>query len=137
MRLCLLVISETTSIKSHQSDSLNMSWTRTIPIDMPKWVGKNPWSLNPIRKDKQTNKPKQNKTKQKNYRQLRNAESRRHSLSQERAHQLVIHYQIVNPENLHTSNTTQTELVIAMYLGICECYVCLWLYIYMHVCNNN
>ena len=37
VRLCLLVISEATLIKSHQHDNLNMSCIRTT-IDMPKWT---------------------------------------------------------------------------------------------------
>lgn len=37
--MCLLVASETTQIKSHQHDFLNMSWTR-MKINMVKWVEK-------------------------------------------------------------------------------------------------
>lgn len=34
------------SIKSYQNDCPNMSWTRMIPKDMPKCMGKSTWSFN-------------------------------------------------------------------------------------------
>lgn len=37
--MCLVVASETTQIKSHQHDFLNMSWAK-MKIDMVKWVEK-------------------------------------------------------------------------------------------------
>lgn len=37
--------------------------------------------------------------------QLMTAGHRRGGPSQEKAHQLVVHYQMVNPENAHTGNT--------------------------------
>lgn len=33
---CLLIMSEATAMKYHQYDCLNMSWTRTIIVDIPK-----------------------------------------------------------------------------------------------------
>jgi hypothetical protein len=36
-----------------------------------------------------------------NYRQLKNAESRRNSLAQERAHQMVTQYPMQRSENIH------------------------------------
>lgn len=36
---CLLVMSETTPIMSHQNDCLNMSWTRMILVNLPKCLG--------------------------------------------------------------------------------------------------
>lgn len=44
-----------------------------------------------------------------NYRLLSNAESRRHSLLQERVGQLVSQYQMGIPKNVHSSNIIQTE----------------------------
>lgn len=38
--LCLLVISETTFILSHQYDNSNMSWTSMTKLNMPNWMGK-------------------------------------------------------------------------------------------------
>lgn len=61
----------------------------------------------------------------KNYRLLRNAESGSNSLPQGRAQELVIKYQIVNPENTHTSNIIQSEQVEFIYLGV---------NMYMHMC---
>lgn len=58
----------------------------------------------------------------KNYRQLRDAESRRNSLTQGRAHALGIQYQMVGPENVHTSNIIQTEQAIFRNM-------CIWKYI--------
>lgn len=37
---CLLLISETRSIKLHQQDHQNVSWTRITPRNMQKWTGK-------------------------------------------------------------------------------------------------
>lgn len=47
VRLCLLVMPDTTSIKPHQHDWINVSWTRLTPMEMPKWTGK---SLNSIQR---------------------------------------------------------------------------------------
>jgi hypothetical protein len=44
----------------------------------------------------------------KNYRQLRNAESRRNRLPQGKEQQLVIQYQVVSPENMYINNMRQT-----------------------------
>jgi hypothetical protein len=82
MRLCLLHISEFTPIVSHQHDYLNIG-TRTT-IDTLQWMDKSPFYTM-------------------NCRQLGNAESERNSLSQRRAHQLVIQYQTVSPENIQIS----------------------------------
>lgn len=54
VRLCLLLISEATLIKSHQQDCPNMNGTRVTPTNMPDWWGE---GLTPTR----------------NYRQLRKA----------------------------------------------------------------
>lgn len=45
----------------------------------------------------------------KNYRQIMNAENTENSLSQGRVHQLIIQYQMVNPDNTHTINIIETE----------------------------
>ena len=47
MRLCLLVISEATPIKSHQPDFPNMKRIRMTPKDTPKWTGEILQGLNP------------------------------------------------------------------------------------------
>ena len=57
------------------------------------------------------------KTYMKNYRLLKNPESRRNSLLQGRAHQLVIQYQIVSTENKHPSDAVQTEQFVFTCLG--------------------
>lgn len=41
-RACLLRMSEAMPVKSHQQDSLHMSWTRTAAAHMLKWVGRKP-----------------------------------------------------------------------------------------------
>jgi hypothetical protein len=56
----------------------------------------------------------------------RRAASRGNSLSPGRAHQLVIQYPMVSPENTHTS-TIQTGQVVFMYLER------IYVYTYMHV----
>lgn len=61
LRLYLLEMSEATPIKSHSHDCPNTSLTRMTAINMPKWTGR----LQPYTK---------------NYRQLRNAESRGNGL---------------------------------------------------------
>lgn len=43
--LWLLVLPEAITIKSHQHDFLNISWTRRIPISMPKWMRERPQGL--------------------------------------------------------------------------------------------
>ena len=48
----------------------------------------------------------------KSYRQLQKAGSARGGLPQRRAHQLVVQCQMVSPENIQKSNTTQTSQVI-------------------------
>lgn len=50
--------------------------------------------------------------------ELRNAENRI-SLSQRWAQQLVIHYQMFNPENIYSSNIIHTKHIVLMYLGMC------------------
>lgn len=45
----------------------------------------------------------------KNYRQIMNAENTENSLSQGRVYQLIIQYQMVNPDNTHTINIIETE----------------------------
>jgi hypothetical protein len=57
------------------------------------------------------------KTYMKNYRLLKNPESRRNSLLQGQAHQLIIQYQIVSTENKHPSDAVQTEQFVFTCLG--------------------
>ena len=83
-QLCLLGVLAATAMIFHQHNCLNMSWT-LIVIDMPELTGESPCVLNPIQR--------------RNNRHLRNAGSQRNSLPQGRAHQLVIYYQVVSPEN--------------------------------------
>ena len=64
----------------------------------------------------------------KTHSQLRNAESGRDSLPQERTHGLVVQYQTVSPESTHRSNITQSRL----YLGIF-----IYTPTYMHVTATN
>ena len=91
LRLCLLVTSKATPWKSHQYE-LNKS-NRHAKVDRWKTTQPQPYT--------------------KNYRQLRNVESGRHSLPEERAHQLVIQYQMVSPANMHRwVNIIQAEWVI-------------------------
>lgn len=40
------VASEDTLTKFHWHDCPNLSWTRTTPLDTPKWTGKSPQDLN-------------------------------------------------------------------------------------------
>ena len=75
--MCLLAISVTTLLKTHQHDGLNMS-------NKHAKVGRQ--------------NPKRNKPYTKIYRQQRTSESGRNSL-QGRAHQLVIQYQMIIPIN--------------------------------------
>lgn len=58
-----------------------------------------------------------------NYRQLKNTETRRNNLPQIRAHQKALQYQMANPENIHTSNITQTEIDLSRNLNL-----------YIHIC---
>lgn len=46
VRLCLLGISETAPIKSHQHNCPNVSWARTTPLDVLSWREKSPQGLN-------------------------------------------------------------------------------------------
>lgn len=75
-----------------------------------------------------------------NYKQIRNTEIGRNSLCQGIALQLVIQYQMVSPEKIHTSNIiqTQTEEVLFVYLGGG---VCIFDHshtrMHAYVCNNN
>jgi hypothetical protein len=63
----------------------------------------------------------------KNFGQLRSTESWGHSLPQERASQLVIQCQMVNPENIHSNNIIIfTDQV--MFRNIC---------VYIYACNNK
>lgn len=39
VRLCLLIMSQATSITPDWHDCPNVSWARMTPIDMPKWTG--------------------------------------------------------------------------------------------------
>jgi hypothetical protein len=50
MSLCLLLTSESTPIKSHQLGCLNMSFTKTVTIDMSKWTGDRQCRLNPTQR---------------------------------------------------------------------------------------
>lgn len=88
MKLCVLVILEVIPIMSHKHNSTNMRRTRTTTIDMPKGKGKK----------------RRNDTK--NRRQLRNPES---SLFHGVAHHFAVQFQMLSPENLHTSDLQNTE----------------------------
>lgn len=57
----------------------------------------------------------------KNDRQLRDAEGRRNSLPQKRAHQLVIQHQMVSTENVHASSIIQNEYMVWEHIYICIC----------------
>ena len=48
--------------------------------------------------------PKRPQPYTQNYSQLRNVESRRHSIPQGKVSQLVIQYQMASPENIYPSN---------------------------------
>lgn len=47
LRPCFLVITEATSINSHQRHCLSMSWAGRMTIDMSKSTWESPWGLNP------------------------------------------------------------------------------------------
>ena len=66
----------------------------------------------------------------KNYRQLRTAQS----LSQGKAHQLIIKCQVVRPENIQTSTIIYTEQVIVRKTYV---YTHMRTHIHAYVCNNN
>ena len=53
------------------------------------------------------------------YRQLRKSGSKRNSLPQGRAHQLIIQHQIVIPENIHRNNIIQTKQLIFRNIHVC------------------
>jgi hypothetical protein len=67
----------------------------------------------------------------KNYKQLKNLESRRSSPPRGRAHWLVIQYQMVNPESIRTSDIVHTEQGVFVFRCI---YIA---YTYMHVVAIN
>lgn len=105
LRLCFRICQEPNP-QSHQHDCFNMIWTKTTTTDIPKWTGQGcqPYS--------------------KNYRQQQNTENRRHSLLQERTHQLVILHKIVLKTYLSTSKIIYTELIfinLGIYMYICKC----------------
>lgn len=68
----------------------------------------------------------------KNHKQLREAESRRNRLTQERVHQLVIQHQVVRPAIMHSSNIIQKGQVICMNI-----YVYSYKYILVKVINKK
>lgn len=49
-RLYIPIISEMTSIKSHQYDILSMIWTRMTAMGMPKWTRESLWVFNPTQR---------------------------------------------------------------------------------------
>jgi hypothetical protein len=51
-----------------------------------------------------------------NHRQQKNSKRRRNSLPQGRIYQSVGSYQMAIPENIHTSNITQIEQTVFIYL---------------------
>ena len=69
VRVCLLVMSEATPIKSHQHGCLNMSQTRITTKGIPKQAGKTP----------------QASIRHKNFRPLKDAKSVSNSLPQRRS----------------------------------------------------
>lgn len=108
IRLCLLIKSEATHINFHQHDGLGESWTKTAIDTLKCWWGDRNTRSQPYTK---------------NY--LRNIESWRNSLPPKRAQQLVMQYQIISPEKMHTSKITQTEQVIHRNIHICAfTYMC-------------
>lgn len=54
-----------------------------------------------------------------NYRPPRKARSWRNSLRQERAHRMAFQYQLIIPENVHTSNSVQIEQAILRNIYMC------------------
>lgn len=79
-----------------QHDCLNTSWTKTIPIEKPKWMAESPRDLN-LHKELKT---------------TRDAERGINSLPRKRAYQLVIQCHVVSPENIQMGDITHTEPVI-------------------------
>lgn len=77
-----MVMPQAAPTKSH----LTITWTK-----ITSWTCQSGW--------RQLTRPPLHT---KGCRHLREAESRRNSLPQGRAHQLVIHYQVVRPQNKHT-----------------------------------
>lgn len=107
LRLCHLVTPEATLKKSHQHDYLDMSQTRP-KIDMPQWMGGG------VKHQLYTG----------NHSKINNAESRRDSLPQKRAHQLIVQQKIVSPEYIQATLYTLNKL----YFKIYTIHIC----IYMH-----
>lgn len=68
-----------------------------------------------------------------NYRKQRDAESKRNSLLQGKAQQLIIQYPVGSPENVHTRNIVRTEQVIFRNTHFVYMYVT----VSIHACSNN
>lgn len=61
-------------------------------------------------------------------REIQKREEAKKQSPQERVHQLVTPCRMVSPERMHTSNTTQSEQIAFIYLGV---------YMYIHICMQQ
>lgn len=113
MRLCFLVISELTTIKSHQHTSPNVNWTSSQLRYQTEWGKAHEVSTQHTEFETAEYK----------------AGSGRGVLPmKEQAHQLLVQCQETSIKNVHASNFTWIDW---LYLGIC---------IYVHIiyiCNNT
>lgn len=107
---CLLKISKAMPIVSNQHEFLYISSTRNTVIKSVMWMGKTSGGFNPT------------------YTQLRNVESERKGLPQERAHQFGIPYQVISPRNIYI----QVPLYKLNMFYLCICVY--WVIIYVCVC---
>lgn len=112
VRSCLLEIPEATPMKSHQHDRLNMSWAGTTSIHMLTRMSEISLGFQPYTK---------------NYRKLRNAQSRKDSLPQGRAHQ-----HMASSENTHIS-----DMNVSYYAEWAVTFPCLPLYTSTFVCTEQ
>ena len=100
VKLWLLITSETILIKSHQHNHPSMSWARMTPESMPKWVRKISWGLN---------------LPQRTIGIWGMLQVEGWS-SQGRAHQMVVHCQMVCSENMPTSAYGLSRLYSGTYV---------------------
>lgn len=94
VRLCLLIITEATPIKSKQHDYSYMKSTRMTTMNMTNWMDRKPTRPQPHIKN------------------LKKSGKGRGCPPQERAHSLPVQYLMVIPKNIHTGNITWSEQVI-------------------------
>lgn len=102
VRLCSLVTSEATHMKSIQYNQLSMGWAKRTATNIPNWRGK------PTRPQSYT----------KNYRQLSISGTKRCGPSQGRAYQLVVQHQVVSPEDIRSSVQEALYGLNSLSLGI-------------------